>query len=226
MTIIVDSPETVAAKPDSPRPQVVLDRLGGISGLVYSAVPVVAFVPLSVTLGLMPAVVGALVAAAAVLGWRLIRRESVVPAVLGFGGVAVCVVTAYLTGESKGYFLIGIWISLFWAVVFGGSVLIRRPISGYLWSWFGGDSGWRQVRRAMFAFDVATVFWAVVFAARFVVQGQLYDADQTGWLGFARLIMGWPLAAVGAVITYYAVKVAKAALQSAARPLSLPPVTE
>ena len=83
-----------------------------------------------------------------------------------------------------GYFLYGIWMSLFWAVVFFVSVLIRRPLVGYIWSWVNGhDRGWRGVRRAVLVFDIATITWVLVFAARFVVQRHLYDADETGWLG-------------------------------------------
>ena len=59
----------------------------------------------------------ALGVAVLVLLWRLIRRDSVQPAVSGFFGVAVCALVAYVVGESKGYFLVGIWMSLVWAVV-------------------------------------------------------------------------------------------------------------
>lgn len=98
-----------------------------------------------------------------ILLWRLLRRESARPVVAGFCGVAVCALIAYLVGQSKGYFLLGIWMSLLWAVVFTLSILIRRPIVGYLWSWLSGrDRAWRDVSRAVFAFDVATLGWTLV----------------------------------------------------------------
>lgn len=66
-------------------------------------------------------------------------------------------------GTVQGYFLLGIWMSLLWAVVFTLSILIRRPIVGYLWSWLSGrDRAWRDVSRAVFAFDVATLGWTLV----------------------------------------------------------------
>ena len=106
------------------------------------------------------------------------------PAISGFMGVGICALIAYMVGESKGYFLYGIWMSLFWAVVFLVSVLIRRPLVGYIWSWVNGhDRGWRGVRKAVLVFDIATITWVLVFASRFVVQRHLYDADETGWLG-------------------------------------------
>ncbi len=189
--------------------------MGGISGLVYSSLPVLVFVPVSSFFGLLPAIIAALAVAAVILVWRLARKESAQPAISGFMGVGFCALIAYLVGESKGYFLYGIWMSLFWAVVFLVSVLIRRPLVGYIWSWVNGhDRSWRGVRRAVLVFDVATITWVLVFAARFVVQHHLYDADETGWLGVARIAMGWPLTALAALATYLAIRSAQRALHA------------
>jgi Protein of unknown function (DUF3159) len=54
----------------------------------------------------------------------------------------------------------------------------------------------------------------LVFASRFVVQHHLYDADQTGWLGVARIAMGWPLTALAALATYLAIRSAQRALHA------------
>jgi hypothetical protein len=195
--------------------QAMLTQMGGVSGMIYSSLPVVVFVPVSTTLGLIPAICAALGVAALVLVWRLIRRESVQPAVSGFVGVAMCAAIAYLVGESKGYFLLGIWMSLFWAAVFSISVLIRRPVVGYIWGWINGHgTGWRRVRRAVLAFDIATVVWVLVFASRFLVQNHLYGLNQTGWLGVARIAMGWPLTAVAALATYLAIRAAQKAVHA------------
>jgi hypothetical protein len=194
-------------------PDRLLAQVGGVSGIVYSSVPVVIFVAVSGLAGLLPAIAAALGVAALVLVWRLIRRESTQPAVSGFIGVAVCALIAYVVGQSKGYFLLGIWMSLLWAIVFAGSIVIRRPVVGYLWSWAGGrDRAWRDVPRAVYAFDAATACWTLVFGARFVVQRLLYDADQTGWLGIARIGMGWPLTVLAALVTYAAIKAAQRAM--------------
>ncbi|KUH97934.1 hypothetical protein AU190_22170 [Mycolicibacterium acapulense] len=199
----------------STKANAVLDQMGGVSGLIYSTLPVVAFVPISQTVGLIPAIVAALGVAGIILAWRLARRESAQPAISGFFGVGICALIAYVMGESKGYFLLGIWTSLFWAAVFTVSVVVRRPVVGYVWGWVNGHGrDWRGVRRAVTAFDVATLFWAAVFASRFIVQRHLYDADQTGWLGVARISMGWPLTAVAAVVTYLAIRTAQKAINA------------
>ncbi|MCV7001664.1 DUF3159 domain-containing protein [Mycolicibacterium alvei] len=189
--------------------------MGGVSGLIYSSLPVVVFVPVSTTFGLMPAISAALGVATLILIWRLIRRESVQPAVSGFFAVGVSALIAYLMGESKGYFLLGIWSSLVYAVLFGVSVIIRRPVVGYVWGWVNShDRDWRSVRRAVLAFDVATLTWVAVFASKFVVQKYLYDADETGWLGVARIAMGYPLSAVAALVTYLAIRSAQRAMHA------------
>jgi hypothetical protein len=211
----VSGPEPAAEPTGAQR---VMAQLGGVSGLVYSSLPVVVFVAASELWGLPPAIGTALGMAALLLVWQLIRRSSTLPAVSGFVGVLVCALIAYVLGESKGYFLLGIWMSLVWAAVFALSVLIRRPVVGYLWSRVSGhDRGWRDVRRAVYAFDVATLTWVLVFGSRFVVQGLLYQADRTGWLGVARITMGWPLTAGAAVVTYLAIKAAQRAVRSGRR---------
>ena len=194
----------------------VMEQLGGVAGLIYSSVPVLLFVGTERLLGLAAAAGAALGSAVLILLWRIVRRESLQPAVSGLIGVAVCVLIAYLLGESKGYFLLGIWTSLMWASVFAVSIVIRRPVVGYIWSWLHGhDRAWRTVRRAVYAFDIATLTWVVVFAARFVVQRVLYDTNHEGWLVVARIAMGWPLAAVAALATFLAIKAAQRALEAA-----------
>ena len=195
--------------------QALLGQMGGVSGLIYSALPVAVLVPISTAFGLLPAIFSALGVAVAILLWRLVRRDSVRPALAGFLGVGISALIAWWVGASKGYFLLGIWMSLFWAVVFTISVLIRRPIVGYVWSWVNGhDRSWRRSRQAVRAFDAATATWVLVFGARFIVQNRLYDEDKTGWLGVARIAMGWPLAALGAFVTYLAIRAAQRALHA------------
>jgi hypothetical protein len=205
-----------------------LAQLGGVSGVIYSSLPVLTFVLANSLLGLLPAIGAAVGVAALVLLLRVVRRESTQPAFSGFFGVAICALIAYLVGQSKGYFLLGIWMSLLWAVVFSVSILIRRPLVGYAWSWANGaDRGWREVPRAVRAFDIATLGWVLVFGARFVVQRLLYDADKTGWLGVARIGMGWPLTAIAALATYASIKTVQRALPDAeVRPGSSVPTAE
>ena len=196
--------------------QAIFEQMGGISGIVYSSLPVLVFVPVSSFFGLVPAISAALGVAVLIFLWRLVRRESLQPAISGFFGVGISALIAYIVGASKGYFLLGIWSALLYAAVFAISVLVRRPLVGYVWGWINGrDHTWRRVRRAVLAFDIATLTWVLVFGARFVVQKVLYDDDETGLLGVARIAMGWPLTAVAALVTYLAIRAAQRAVREA-----------
>ncbi|WP_305095199.1 DUF3159 domain-containing protein [Prescottella sp. R16] len=205
-----------------PRQQTILDQLGGLSGLVYSTLPILAFVPANSIWGLAPAVWIALGVAAAILVWRIVRRGPIQPAISGFLGVGVCAFIAYRTGDAKGYFLFGIYTSLAYAGVFVISILARWPLVGVIWGYLNGHrNAWRAHPVAVRAYDIATLAWALVFAARFVVQNRLYDADQTGWLAFARIAMGWPLTGVVLLVTVWAVRRADRAVEPAPDPAEI-----
>ena len=194
----------------------VLEQLGGVSGLVYSTLPVVVFVPFNSYFGLSVALWAALGVAAAVLVWRLVRRSPIQPAISGFFGVGICAFIAYRTGDAKGYFLFGIYTSLVYGGAFVLSVLARWPLVGVIWGYLNGKgTSWRRERSAVRYYDVATIAWASVFAARYIVQSQLYDSDQTGWLAVARIGMGGPLTGVALLVTLWAVRQADRALELA-----------
>lgn len=200
-----------------PPTRTLLDQLGGLSGLAFSSVPVLVFVVANTIGGLTVAIWSALGAAALVAVWRLARREALQPAISGVLGVAVAAFIAHRTGSAKGFFLLGIWTSLLYAGVFLTSAVVRRPLVGVIWSLLNGHGqGWRAHPGAVRAYDVATLGWTAVFAARFVVQQLLYGADQTGWLAAARLGMGWPLTAVALLLTAWAVRRADAVIAGAA----------
>jgi hypothetical protein len=185
----------------------ILEQLGGISGLIYSTLPVLVFVPVNGLFGLTAAIWSALGVAALILVWRLVVRGTVQPAISGFLGVGVCAFVAYRTGDAKGYFLFGIYTSLLYGAVFVVSILLRWPLVGVVWGFLNGHgNSWRKSRRAIRAYDIATFAWALVFGARYVVQSQLYDTDHTGWLAVARIGMGWPLTALVLVVTVWAVR--------------------
>ncbi|MGV9713387.1 DUF3159 domain-containing protein [Gordonia sp. NPDC003424] len=181
--------------------------MGGVSGLIYSTVPIVVFVPVNSVWGLRAAMIAALAVAAAVFIIRLVRREPLNPAVSGLLGVAICVFIANRVGDAKGYFLFGIWTTLAYAIVFVASIVVRWPLVGVAWNLINGDGmAWRKHRRTLLAYDIATAFWALVFAARYITQSQLYEHDRTGWLAVARIGMGWPLTALSVLATVLLVR--------------------
>ncbi|MGH3762090.1 DUF3159 domain-containing protein [Actinophytocola sp.] len=189
--------------------QTLLEQMGGITGLIYSTVPVLVFITVNALFDLMPAIWSAVGVAVAITVFRVVRKEPLQPAVSGFFGVAIAAFIAYKTGDAKGFFLFGIWASLVYGSLFLVSVLVRWPLVGVIWTFLDGHgTSWRKDGKALRAYSLATLTWVAVFAARFTVQSWLYDEDQTGWLAFARLAMGYPLTAVALVVTIWAVRTA------------------
>jgi hypothetical protein len=198
--------DTSPQPPEEEAQPTLLEQMGGISGLIYSSLPVLVFVLLNSLFGLTVGIWGALGGAALITVIRVVRKEPLQPAISGFFGVGIAAFIAYRTGSAKGFFLFGIWASLVYGSVFLASVLVRRPLVGVIWSFLNGHGmAWRSDKKAVFAYNVATLTWVAVFAARFIVQRWLYDEDQTGWLAFARLAMGYPLTAIALVVTVWAV---------------------
>ncbi|MDT7741994.1 MAG: hypothetical protein QOE59_1072 [Actinomycetota bacterium] len=191
------------------RAPTLLEQMGGVSGLIASAVPVVVFVVAQAIFHtLVASIVAAVAASVAVAVWRLVRGEKLQPAFSGLFGVAVCAFIAWRTGQAKGFFLLGIWTSLIYGGVFAISILVRRPLVGALWHLVNGEGqGWRESARLRRGYDLATLAWVVVFGARFVVQRWLYDSAYADtWLGWVRLAMGVPLALLAAAVTVWAIR--------------------
>lgn len=186
-----------------------LERVGGVSGLVLAGVPTFAYVIANAVAGLDVAVVVAVAVSAGLIVFRGVRRQPVQPAVSGLLGVVVAALIAYYTGSAENYFLPGIWISLAMAAAFAVSVLVRRPLVGLIWNLLrssGSDPRWRDDRIVLRGFDIATLAFVALFAARFVVQQWLYDGGHTGWLAFARIGMGYPLLGVALLVVVWAVR--------------------
>lgn len=198
-----DGEEQVA----EPARKTMLEQMGDVGGVISSSVPVLVFVVVNSVVGLTAAIWSAVGSAIAIAVLRLVRREALQPAVSGLFGVAIAAYIAHRTGSAKGYFLLGIYTSLVYGAVFAVSVAVRRPLVGVVWSLLNGHGwAWRGHRRAVRAYDVATLVWVVVFGARFVVQHWLYGNDQTGWLAFARIAMGLPLYGLALLVTFWAVR--------------------
>ncbi|MDF3336919.1 DUF3159 domain-containing protein [Mycolicibacterium septicum] len=186
-----------------------LERVGGVSGLVYASLPTFAYVIANAIAGLDAAVVISVGVSVGLIVFRLLRKQPIQPAVSGLLGVVVAALIAYYTGSAEDYFLPGIWLSLAMAAVFVVSVLVRRPLVGVIWNLLrsaGPDRSWRADTVALHAFDVATLAFVALFSARFVVQQWLYDGGFTGWLAFARIAMGYPLLGAVSVVVYWAVR--------------------
>jgi hypothetical protein len=64
---------------------------------------------------------------------------------------------------------------------------------------------WRQDRRVLRAYGWLTLMWGLMFLARVVVQGPLYQRNEVGLLGTTSLLLGLPMTAVALVVTLWGV---------------------
>ena len=182
-----------------------LEQMGGPMGFVYSAGPVVVFVAANAFLPLTATIIVSFAVGLAIAGYRLLRGERFGLAAGGLRGLALAIGIVALTGSARDFFVVGIWVYLAAFVVTLGSVLARRPLSGVVWNLVhGGTHDWRADRGVLRAHDAATLAAAVVSGARFGVQQWLYVSDETGWLGVARVAMGWPLTILAALVVVWA----------------------
>jgi hypothetical protein len=203
-----DTTTTAASAPSEPaltREQMVLDRMGGRTGFVYSTIPIVVFVTANMFLPLVATISIAVAVGGALTAFRIIRGEQWTSAAGGLVGVAIAATIVALTGSAKNYFALGIWACFAGFVITVVSVLIRWPVTGIIWNFLhAGKYRWRSDRSVMRAHILATLAAAAVLGSRFVIQQWLYLADSTSGLGVARIAMGTPLSALVAAVVVWA----------------------
>jgi hypothetical protein len=184
--------------------------MGGVPGIIASTIPVAVFVVVNIVATLQLALIAALAAGVGIAIWRIVRKQPLQPAVSGLFGVGIAAFIAYRTGEARGFYLPGLIYSAVLGLAFLVSVIVRWPLAGVIWHGINGDGqSWRRDPRLLRAYTWASLLWTLVFAARLVVQGLLYNADATTWLGIARLAMGYPLVGVALLGTVWAVSRAR-----------------
>src|SRR5258705_2895241 len=158
------------------------EQLGGVRGLVESSVPITLFIVVNF-LGhhfqwwsLRTSLIIAVGAALSMAAYRLSRREPTRHAMNGVFGIAIGAYIASKSGDAKDIYLPGMFLSAGYVVGMVVSVVIGRPLVGWLWSVMldKGETRWRDNLRLRRAFVWLTVLWAVVYALKLGVQVLLY----------------------------------------------------
>ena len=184
--------------------------MGGPLGMAENVAPAMAFV-VAYTLSGSDTNTSATVAvglAVVLAAARLARRQSPRHALSGLVGVVFAAFIATRSGRAEDFFLPGLVFNAGYAAVFAGSILIGRPIVGYIATQLDGSQGtaWRNDPVRIRAFNRATWLWAGLFSARLMVQLPLYLAGSVVALGVARTAMGLPVFALGLWLTYLLVR--------------------
>jgi Protein of unknown function (DUF3159) len=182
-------------RPPSPEngPPSPFELLNDRRAIVDTGLGPVAFVTVNALAGLETAAAVAVGLQVLIAIERLLRRRPVTNAIGGLLGTGVAVFIALRSGSAEGYFVPRMIYAAVLAAVFAGSVVIRRPLLGYLiGAVYRAPSEWIAHPRVRRAFGEITLAWAALFAFRAGVYAVLIAAGKAGWLAVASVTMGWP----------------------------------
>ena len=171
--------------------------------LLDSVVPLLIFFAGNQFVGVDAALWGALAAAGIFAVYRIARRESLVYALAGFGGVALAAVFVSLSGSEANFYLPGLITNALTIAVCVVSVLVSRPLvawtSRITRRW---PLDWYWHPKVLPAYNEVTILWAVAFAVQLGLKYRFYQQGDLNALGITELFFGWPFTAVLLVVTY------------------------
>lgn len=171
-----------------------VDSIGGPLGIVEAVLPATLF---SFTYALSKDALNAVIVAASsslvFIAIRLIQRKALTQAIVGALAIALAAFLALRDGgQAADYFIPGFITNASYGSVLLISVLVRRPIVGYVAQLLFGLQGWREDKPTYRRLRLVTLIWVGFFAARLTVQLPLYFANAVEALALARAIMGAP----------------------------------
>ena len=179
--------------------------LGGWAGVIDSGLPFVIFtIVYLVTDNDLETTLYASVGTAAVIAvLRLIRRQSLQQVLSGLIGIGIAAFLAKRTGNADNFFLPGIITNAVYASVCLISIAIRRPLLGYvIEAMRGRDMSWVKDHEAHRLFSTITWLWVLIFGLRVAIMFPLFLLGQTAALGTLKIILGYPLFALGIFVTF------------------------
>jgi hypothetical protein len=171
------------------------ESLGGVRGMIESALPFVAFT-IAWVIGrqLYPALGAALGVAVLLAIVRLVQRQSLRYVLTAVIPTAIAAFIATRTGRAEDVFLPGILYNGALAVLSLITVAVRRPLVGFVVGAAVGDpTGWMSDRGLIRMTSKLTLVLATTYTLRFVIQLPLFLAGQVVLLGIAKVALGWPL---------------------------------
>lgn len=179
--------------------------LGGRAGVIDSGLPFLVFTIayLSTNRNLEVTLYAALGTAAILALLRLARRQSLQQVLAGLFGIAIAAFIARRTGNADNFFLPGILTNAAYAAACLISILIKRPLLGYvLEAMRGNDMSWVKNHKKHKLFSTITWLWTLIFGIRVAIMLPLYFLGQTAALGTLKILLGYPLFALAIFATY------------------------
>jgi hypothetical protein len=177
--------------------------LAGRSSVLDSILPPLLFVLVNAIWDLQIAIFVALGLAILIAGLRLLRRQSLVFALAGAGGVALAAGLAYLLGRAEGFFVPSLISGAFNVLLCLVSALVGRPVvaltSFVARRW---PLKWYWHPRVRPAYSEVTWMWAAFFGLRLLLQFNLFQNNAASLLGIIQFITGWPATIILLIVSY------------------------
>jgi hypothetical protein len=185
----------------------ILEELGmvlaGRGNWIDSLLPPLFFVLLNAIWGMQVAIWAALGLAVVIAIWRLFRRQTLLYALGGAGGVALAAAIAYLLGRAEGFFVPTMISGAITILLCLGSILVGRPIVAFMsfvarrWplDWY-----WQPKVRP--AYGEVTWLWVVFFGLRLLLQVNLFQEEAASLLGIVQVLTGWPATILLLIASY------------------------
>lgn len=187
------------------------EAVGGWRGFVESVLPGLVFVVCFVVTRdvVLTSILSAGTALIALVA-RLLQRQSISQAVSGFFGVGIGALWALASGKGENFYAFGLIISGLFLLGILLTILAGRPfVSIGVGAFWGLPKGWGRLeglkplaRRCVWL----SWLWAGVFVLRLVVEVPLWWMGQVAQLGIAKLILGVPLFALAAWLSWLGIR--------------------
>ena len=177
--------------------------LMGRSSLLDTLLPPLLFVLLNVIWGVQVAIWASLGLAVLIAAYRLLKRQSLLYALGGAGGVALAAGAAFLLGRAEGFFLPTILSGAVTFLLCLVSVLVGRPLvalTSYVARRWPLNWYWHQKVRP--AYSEVTWIWVVFFGLRLLLQFNLFQEQAANLLGVVQFLTGWPATIVLLIASY------------------------
>lgn len=182
------------------------EALGGWYGSLETALPTVGFVVVWLLRGeVRPALLAAGAVTLILLGIRLYVGGSLRFVLTSVFATAIAAFFALRSGRAEDAFLPGILTSAAYGVGTLVSIAARWPVVGFLVAVGDPDyakdpTKWRRDRALVRVCSRLTWVLVGLFTVRVAIMLPLYLAGEVVWLGFAKVVLGWPLYLVAVLV--------------------------
>jgi hypothetical protein len=184
-----------------------LSGIGGGLGIAEAVLPATTFsIVFAITQQALPAVASAASLSLIFILIRLLRRQGIQQSIIGALAIALAAFLALRDGgQAADFFVPGFFTNAAYGSVLLVSVLIRRPLMGYVAQLLFGLNNWRTSREYR-RLRLITLIWVGFFALRLLVQVPLYFANLVELLAASRVVMGAPAYAGLLALTWILMK--------------------